>query len=37
VTDAMVEHGDPAVQRARFGLDAKGIERAAAELLGLRP
>jgi 1-deoxy-D-xylulose-5-phosphate synthase len=35
VTDALVEHGDPAAQRARFGLDAKGIERAVAELLGL--
>lgn len=33
VPDALVEHGDPKVQRARFGLDAEGIEAAVRELL----
>jgi 1-deoxy-D-xylulose-5-phosphate synthase len=35
VPDRVVEHGDPAAQRAAFGLDAAGIERAVAALLGL--
>jgi 1-deoxy-D-xylulose-5-phosphate synthase len=34
VPDGLVEHGDPKAQRARFGLDAEGIERALIELLG---
>jgi 1-deoxy-D-xylulose-5-phosphate synthase len=37
VTDELVEHGDPKLQRARFGLDADGIERAVALLLGNDP
>ncbi|MDJ0789492.1 MAG: 1-deoxy-D-xylulose-5-phosphate synthase [Myxococcota bacterium] len=32
--DELVEHGDPATQRARVGLDATGIAAAARELLG---
>ena len=32
--DSLVEHGDPAEQRARVGLDAAGIASAARELLG---
>ena len=34
VPDRVVEHGDPGAQRAAFGLDAAGIERAVQELLG---
>ena len=34
VPDELVEHGDPKTQRARFGLDAEGIERAVVELVG---
>ena len=33
VPDQVVEHGDPGAQRAAFGLDPAGIERAAQELL----
>jgi 1-deoxy-D-xylulose-5-phosphate synthase len=33
VPDRVVEHGDPGAQRAAFGLDPAGIERAAQELL----
>jgi 1-deoxy-D-xylulose-5-phosphate synthase len=33
VPDRVVEHGDPAAQRAAFGLDPVGIERAAVALL----
>jgi 1-deoxy-D-xylulose-5-phosphate synthase len=36
VPDRVIEHGDPAVQRARFGLDPAGIERAARALLGAK-
>jgi 1-deoxy-D-xylulose-5-phosphate synthase len=35
--DRPVEHGDPDAQRAAFGLDAEGIERAALDLLGVEP
>jgi 1-deoxy-D-xylulose-5-phosphate synthase len=34
VPDGLLEHGDPRALRARLGLDAGGIERAALELLG---
>ncbi len=34
--DLFLEHGDPARQRAQFGLDEAGLERAARELLGER-
>jgi len=33
VPDRVVEHGDPGAQRAVFGLDPAGIERAVQELL----
>lgn len=33
VPDTLVEHGDPAAQLARFGLDAAGIAQAALGLL----
>ena len=33
VPDTLVEHGDPAAQLARFGLDAAGIARSALGLL----
>jgi len=33
VPDCLVEHGDPAVQRAAFGLDSQGIARAVRDLL----
>jgi 1-deoxy-D-xylulose-5-phosphate synthase len=33
VPDAVIEHGDPVAQRARFGLDAEGIAAAVRELL----
>ena len=33
VPDVLVEHGDPAEQLARFGLDADGIAAAAQRLL----
>jgi 1-deoxy-D-xylulose-5-phosphate synthase len=35
VPDRVVEHGDPGAQRAAFGLDPQGIERAVLELLGV--
>ena len=33
VPDVLVEHGDPATLRGRFGLDAPGIEQAVVALL----
>ena len=33
VPDVLVEHGDPATQLARFGLDADGIATAGQQLL----
>jgi 1-deoxy-D-xylulose-5-phosphate synthase len=36
IADGVVEHGDPAAQRAALGLDSAGIARAVTSLLGRR-